>query len=314
MLSSDLVVSGNYAGVEFLVLSEYKLLFTMAKYENSSYNYYKHLYYFPYCVSNSIIINNGEQYPIQNIFNSNLSKNELTEHTFRILFVTLPNIGAILNGSSSISSGNIYAITSLKYSSNLSGATSFRYKGVENSAFSQTFYSNECTLNIIVCYESCKTCSTSGTSSKHNCNLCDNDKGFYNREIEMYNLGFDKCYFANDVNPEVIEDIYRWNGSYPLDSEFIELVIDDMIPNKSNTPFYSFYTTFSMHGPYDRNGKNYQKFIDLGYYKKLEEAKENNKWENICSDDSEEIQKQIEYLQCAMMDFDYTLGRIIERL
>lgn len=142
----------------------------------------------------------------------------------------------------------------------------------------------------------------------------DNDKGFYNREIEMYNLGFDKCYFANDVNPEVIEDIYKWNGSYPLDSEFIELVIDDMIPNKSDKPFYSFYTTFSMHGPYDRNGKNYQKFIDLGYYKKLEEAKENNKWENICSDDSEEIQKQIEYLQCAMMDFDYTLGRIIERL
>ena len=182
LLSSDLVVSGNYAGVEFLVLSEYKLLFTMAKYENSSYNYYKHLYYFPYCVSNSIIINNGEQYPIQNIFNSNLSKNELTEHTLRILFVTLPNIGAILNGSSSISSGNIYAITSLKYSSNLSGATSFRYKGVENSAFSQTFYSNECTLNIIVCYESCKTCSTSGTSSKHNCNLCDNDKGFYRED------------------------------------------------------------------------------------------------------------------------------------
>lgn len=142
----------------------------------------------------------------------------------------------------------------------------------------------------------------------------DNDKNFYNREAEMYNLGFDKCYFANDVNPEAINDIYKWNGSYPLDSEFIELVIEDMIPDKSDTPFYSFYTTFSMHGPYDRNGKNYQKFINLGYYDKLNEAKEANKWENICSDDSLEIQKQIEYLQCAMMDFDYTLGRIIERL
>lgn len=142
----------------------------------------------------------------------------------------------------------------------------------------------------------------------------DNDKSFYNREAEMYNLGFYKCYFANDVNPEAINDIYKWNGSYPLDSEFIELVIEDMIPDKSDTPFYSFYTTFSMHGPYDRNGKNYQKFINLGYYDKLNEAKEANKWENICSDDSLEIQKQIEYLQCAMMDFDYTLGRIIERL
>lgn len=182
LLSSNLEVSGNYAGVEFLVLNEYKLLFTMAKKENSSYNYYQYLYYFPFCVSNSIIINNGEQYSIQNIFSSKLSKNELTEHTLRISFVTLPDIGSILISSSSISSGIIYDISSLKYSSNLSGETSFRFKGVENSAFSQTFYSNECTLSITICYESCKTCSVSGTSSQHNCDLCDNDKGFYRED------------------------------------------------------------------------------------------------------------------------------------
>lgn len=142
----------------------------------------------------------------------------------------------------------------------------------------------------------------------------DNDKSFYNRGIEMSNLGFEKSYFANEINPEVIDDINKWNGSYPLDSEFVKLTKDKMIPEKSKTPFYTFFTTFSTHGPYGRNGSNYQKFIDLGYYDKLSQALENGDWENICSDDSLEIQAQVEYLQCAMMDFDCALGLIIDRL
>ena len=142
----------------------------------------------------------------------------------------------------------------------------------------------------------------------------DNDKSFYNRGSEMSNLVFDKSYFANEINPEVIDDINKWNGSYPLDSEFVKLTKDKMIPEKSKTPFYTFFTTFSTHGPYGRNGSNYQKFIDLGYYDKLSQALENGDWENICSDDSLEIQAQVEYLQCAMMDFDCALGLIIDRL
>ncbi len=142
----------------------------------------------------------------------------------------------------------------------------------------------------------------------------DNDKSFYNRGNEMKNLGFEKTYFANDVNPSVIDNINEWNGSYPLDSEFVELTINDMVPDKSKTPFYTFFTTFSTHGPYGRNGDNENKFISLGYYDKLHKAINDGEWENICSDDSLEIQKQIEYLQCAMMDFDYSLGMIIKRL
>lgn len=142
----------------------------------------------------------------------------------------------------------------------------------------------------------------------------DNDESFYNRGDEMRNLGFDKTFFANDINPEAIEDINRWDGSYPLDSEFVKLTLNDMVPDKSNTPFYTFFTTFSTHGPYDRSGLNYEKFIDLGYYDKLNQAINDGKWENICSDDSLEIQSQVEYLECAMMDFDYSLGLIIDRL
>lgn len=142
----------------------------------------------------------------------------------------------------------------------------------------------------------------------------DNDGSFYGRKEEMENLGFSETYFANRVNPEVIKNINKWNGSYPLDTEYVSLVVDDMIPEKSDTPFYSFYTTFSTHGPYARKGTEYQKFINLGYYNKLHEAEKKGTWVNPCLDDSEEIQNQIEYLECAMIDFDNALGLIINRL
>ena len=57
---------------------------------------------------------------------------------------------------------------------------SFTYKGVESSTFnSATFYSAQCKLTIISCYETCSSCSQIGTSSKHNCNRCANDRGYY---------------------------------------------------------------------------------------------------------------------------------------
>ena len=86
----------------------------------------------------------------------------------------------------------------------------------------------------------------------------DNDKNFYNRGKEISNLGFEKTYFANDLNPEVIESVNHWNGSYPLDSEFVDMTLDQMVPVQEK-PFYTFYTTFSMHGPYGFGCPNFSK-------------------------------------------------------
>ena len=141
----------------------------------------------------------------------------------------------------------------------------------------------------------------------------DNDKNFYNRGEEILNLGFEKTYFANDLNPEVIESVNRWNGSYPLDSEFVDLTLDQMVPIQEE-PFYTFYTTFSMHGPYGFSCPNFSKFQNLGYYARLKEAEEVGLWENVCLDDPLAIQQQIEYLQCATMDFDVALGKIVASL
>lgn len=143
--------------------------------------------------------------------------------------------------------------------------------------------------------------------------LHDNNNAFYNRGEEIKNLGFTNSYFANDINPDVIEGIYKWNGSYPLDSDFVDLTLDKLVPVQDE-PFFTFYTTFSTHGPYSKRCPNYTKFKNLGYYSKLKEAESEGKWVNICSDDSVTIQNQIEYIQCAMMDFDVALGKIINRL
>lgn len=129
----------------------------------------------------------------------------------------------------------------------------------------------------------------------------------------MENLEFQRCYFADEVNPEVIEYNKKWNGSYALDSEFVDLVYDKMIPN-ADKPFYTFFTTFSTHGPYSRGGINFKKFQDLGYYEKLYEAQNDGLWENVCKDEEEEIRFQIEYLTCAMMDFDVALGKLVSYL
>lgn len=141
----------------------------------------------------------------------------------------------------------------------------------------------------------------------------DNNNAFYNRGEEIKNLGFTNSYFANDINPDVIEGIYKWNGSYPLDSDFVDLTLDKLVPVQDE-PFFTFYTTFSTHGPYSKRCPNYTKFKNLGYYSKLKKAESEGKWVNICSDDSVTIQNQIEYIQCAMMDFDVALGKIINRL
>lgn len=140
-----------------------------------------------------------------------------------------------------------------------------------------------------------------------------NSKRFYNRENEMPTLGFENMYFNEEIDPSVQGGIDKWNGSYPLDTDFVSKAKELMVPNQDK-PFYTFFTTFATHGPYERKGDEYQKFIDLGYYDRLHNAEDEGKWTNPCDDDPEEIQEQIEYLQCAMIDFDDALGMLIDRV
>ena len=156
-----------------------------------------------------------------------------------------------------------------------------------------------------------------------------NYASFYSRYNSIEALGFENYYFVDKTKEngivrenDKIDGSYplEWfniyGGNYPLDTEFFELIGDKMIPEKSSTPFYSFWTTLATHGPYNYSlaDVNREKFHNLGYYNKIEEAKALGYWENICSDDDEIVQGQIEWFQCAMMNFDDALGMVLQRL
>ncbi|MGM9969615.1 MAG: LTA synthase family protein [Anaeroplasma sp.] len=148
-------------------------------------------------------------------------------------------------------------------------------------------------------------------TSYFHCNYSD----FYNRGSVIKKLGFDKSYFVLDVAPE-LQWHNNYNGNYPLDTEFYEKMKYNLVPENSAAPFYSFWTTLVSHGPYNHpyGQNNIQKFKNLGYYDRISEAEALGLWTNICSDDSIIVQEQVKAYQCAMMNFDEALGRLIDRL
>ena len=127
----------------------------------------------------------------------------------------------------------------------------------------------------------------------------------------MQTLGFDNIYFSLDINEER-QWHNNYDGNYPLDSETIDDIMDRIAPANS-TPYYSYWTTLSMHGPYTGTD-NWNKFIELGYVDKLHQAMDNGLWENPCLDDPIEVQAQIEMVVCETMDFDFALGKLIRHL
>ena len=63
--------------------------------------------------------------------------------------------------------------------------------------------------------------------------------------------------------------LWHWGGNYTLDSVTIEPVLSYMLSDISK-PFYAFYTSLSMHGPYANPSNN--ALLRGKYYTKLAEA------------------------------------------
>ena len=136
----------------------------------------------------------------------------------------------------------------------------------------------------------------------------EHDMDLYGREVLMPKLGFDNSYFHEDLFGEDYP-MWDWTGNYTFDSITMPIVTDTIL--QSDEPFFAFYTSLSMHGPY-ANRSN-QKTLEEMYGEKLEYAKENNLWRNPL-----EIYAPIDapcvdtYMMCAM-DFDKALGEMFER-
>lgn len=142
---------------------------------------------------------------------------------------------------------------------------------------------------------------------------------FYDREHMIPELGFSEYYFHEDLFPD--EDIFGWGGDYTLDSRTMDRLFDFMFTEDDNQPFYYFWTSLVMHGPYNRNypskrGKNnLEKFTELGYFNLIDQAEANGDWVNILDNSSDsEDPGRFRFYQAAMMDFDVALGMLLDRL
>ncbi len=152
-----------------------------------------------------------------------------------------------------------------------------------------------------------------------------NYASFYNRGRTMPQIGFNNSYFVGSdvfnfmnygkkVKYEAKDLAWRnnFNGRYPFDSDYVTRVKDLMIPEYSDKPFYSFYTTLSMHGPY--NYKNSLKDYYKTQYDEIMNLIDRGLYVNPCSDDPITVQEQFIEFEAKAMIFDDALGILINDL
>ena len=138
----------------------------------------------------------------------------------------------------------------------------------------------------------------------------DNVGSFYARNSLMEPMGFENSYFHDDLFPGM--KLWTWNGDYTLDSITVEEVIDNADFN--DQPFYYFWSTLSMHGPYYYGPKNKELFEDLGYYERIDQAVLNGEWVNPLENGAEADRLRLRHYEAAVMDFDQALGRLLYEL
>lgn len=145
----------------------------------------------------------------------------------------------------------------------------------------------------------------------------DNTATFYQRHAVLPQVGFEHYYFHDDLFPEPLpnwDNGWRWTGDYTPDSVTIERILPHMF--QTDQPFFSFWSTFSTHGPYTNSpGSNRDRFEVLGYFDLIEELEAEGLWQNpLEAMENDEDPFHFKYYQAAMMDFDVALGRIMEEL
>ena len=153
----------------------------------------------------------------------------------------------------------------------------------------------------------------------------DNSADFYGRGNLVKYFGFEHSYFHDDLYASDFKnDIYpnglpgwenndwHWGGDYTLDSVTIDLALPYLV--SKDKPFYSFWTSLSMHGPYTGGSySNKQLYKDLGYYTKVENAISSKKWTNPL-EGMMNYEDYLKYYECAAIDFDIAIGKIISYL
>ena len=135
-----------------------------------------------------------------------------------------------------------------------------------------------------------------------------NTGSFYNRAALMPQLGFDNSYFFDDLYPE--KKLYDW-GDFSLDSESMVRALPYLIP-EDDSKFYSYFTTLSTHGPYNKSSKNSKLLAQKGYFEKIDSAIEEGLWINPLDDS--DVSDSFRYYKAMAMDLDVAIGILLENL
>jgi phosphoglycerol transferase MdoB-like AlkP superfamily enzyme len=133
---------------------------------------------------------------------------------------------------------------------------------------------------------------------------------FYSRGDLLDMIGFENLYFHDELFDGAPR--WEWDGNLTLDSVTAERMSQVIL--QTDDPFYYFWTTLLMHGPYNEGETNIQLFEDLGYFDAIELAESNGTWVNPLIGQDEIDIGRMKYYQAAMMDFDAALGILMDKL
>lgn len=135
---------------------------------------------------------------------------------------------------------------------------------------------------------------------------------FYNREEAIRGFGFDSTKFSNDMKSSDAFNDYGASGERNFDSEMIDACYDEMFPTDVDR-FYTYITTITMHGLYQRqrnnltDHKHYYKGSEYGCYDVLKEASNGEMDVDSCSS----MELSLYTYMAAAMVTDEAIGKIL---
>ena len=141
--------------------------------------------------------------------------------------------------------------------------------------------------------------------------------GLYARNSIMGQFGFDSYkheYYETHGNS--YNGRWDFDGSYELDSDYIDIVLDEMF--YSDRPFYTYWTTLSTHGPYsDQTNNEVSKrdalFEEMEYIQKFDSLYD-SVYKDMYGELKESTYKEFRHLICAFMNLDEAVGKLINKL
>ena len=141
--------------------------------------------------------------------------------------------------------------------------------------------------------------------------------GLYARNSIMGQFGFDSYkheYYETHGN--TYNGRWDFDGSYELDSDYIDIVLDEMFYD--DRTFYTYWTTLSTHGPYsDQTNNEVSKrdalFEEMGYIQKFDSLYD-SVYKGMYGELKESTYKEFRHLICAFMNLDEAVGKLINKL